>query len=145
MPDDEILQHGKTALLEILLKHIRARDFSQVIQLILQAVLVAYAYHISKDLFDSAVSYLVNAREREELEPLFNQIIIEVSEYKEVIMTYAEELKKEGEQRGIQLGKQEGRQEEKLEVATNLKKLGASEKMIAEATHLTLEQIRTLH
>ncbi|MCC2624706.1 MAG: hypothetical protein K0R14_579 [Burkholderiales bacterium] len=103
IPDEEILQHGKISLLEMLAKHIREREFKQeIIQLILDAVIVAHSNHISKSLFDSAMTYLMNARERLELAPLFNEIIVNISEYKEEVMSWAEELRREGEERSRQ-------------------------------------------
>lgn len=132
IPDEEILQHGKVALLEMLAKHIRVRDFKTVVQLLVRAVINAHNDHLSKSLFDSAVSYLINAREDIELEPLFNEIITNVSEYKETIMTYAEKLRQEGEQKA-----------EKA-IAQKLLKSGVDTSVIAGATHLTKAQIEEL-
>ena len=58
----------------------------------------AHENHLSKDLFDSTISYLAKAREYSELQPLFDEIIENISDYKEDIMTYAEELMQRGEQ-----------------------------------------------
>jgi predicted transposase/invertase (TIGR01784 family) len=103
IPNEEILQHGKLALLEMLAKHIRVRELKQeIIQLILSAIIVAHADHISKSLFDSALTYLMDAREDAELEPLLNEIVVNISEYKESVMSYAEKLRLEGEERSMQ-------------------------------------------
>lgn len=139
IPDEEILQHGKIALLEMLEKHIRIRDFKQIEPLILAAIIVAYGGGINKSLFDSALSYLTNAREGNELEPLFKDIIENISEYEETIMTYAEELRREGELRGEQKA-----QAEKQEIAKNLLKSGVDAKVVANAIHLSAQQIDEL-
>lgn len=132
IPNEEILQHGKIALLEMLAKHIRVRDFKSVVQLLLKAVINAHSNHLSKSLFDSAITYLINAREGKELEPLFHEIIANVSEYRETIMTYAEELRQEGEQKA------------QKEIAQELLKSGVDSRVIATATHLTAAQIDEL-
>lgn len=54
-------------------------------------------------------------------------------------MNHAEELRKEG----IQLGEQKVRQAQQ-EIAKNLLKSGVDSSIIAAATHLTLEQIKSL-
>ena len=56
------------------------------------------------------------------------------------IMTYAEELRKEGEQRGIQLGEQKAQQE----IAKQLLESGVDNSIVAAATHLTEDQIKSL-
>jgi predicted transposase/invertase (TIGR01784 family) len=133
--DNQILQHGKVALLEILQKHIRIRDFSNAIELIMSAILVAHDDNISKDLFESALSYMANAREIEDLEPLFKKIL-EISDYRETVMTYAEHY--------TQKGRQEGKQETQMEIAKQLLKSGVDSSIIASATHLSKSQIDAL-
>ncbi|MDQ5919987.1 MAG: hypothetical protein QG673_43 [Pseudomonadota bacterium] len=140
MPDEAIYRHGKIALLEMLQKHINVRDFRKSRAQIVHTVLVAYKDNISKELFDSAISYLTNAREGFELEPLFKEIIDNISEYEGTIMSYAEEL----EQKGIQKGMQKGRQEAEQEIAKNLLKSGVDAKVVANATHLSVQQINEL-
>jgi predicted transposase/invertase (TIGR01784 family) len=54
------------------------------------------------------------------------------------------EAERRGEARGKAEGRAEGRAEEKIEVARNLKRLGASTSMIAEATGLSLSEIERL-
>ncbi len=98
MPEYEILKHKQLALLEMCLKHIKNRDFVKIINYVLDSLIVAHENHLSKDLFDSTISYLAKAREYSELQPLFDEIIENISDYKEDIMTYAEELMQRGEQ-----------------------------------------------
>ena len=147
--DNELLQHGKLALLEILLKHIRERDFTNAIASIIQALKVSLTSEISNSLLNSAFSYLMSAKEVEEIQQLVEQININIPDLKENIMTYAEELmqkgRQEGEQRGKQLGKQEGKQETQLEIALKMLKKGLDEAVVAELTELPLSQIKTLH
>lgn len=144
-PESEILKHKQLALLEMCLKHIQTRDFQKVVESIVNSLIVAHKNNLSKELFDSTLSYLMKAKDRVDLLPLFDKIIENISEYEEDIMTYAEELRQEGIKLGKQEGVQLGKEEERIAVAKKLKQLGVSEKMIAEATHLTIKQIKTLH
>jgi predicted transposase/invertase (TIGR01784 family) len=146
MPEDEILQHQQLAIMEMCLKHIQARDFSNIImEYILKAILVAHDSNLSKNLFDSAISYIMNAREGIELQPLFKQIIEHISEYEDDIMTYAEELRQEGMQKGRQEGMQEGihegMQKGMHQMAKELLKSGVDESLIAKASHLSQKEL----
>ena len=139
--DNELLQHKKLALLEILLKHINDRNFAEIIGIIVQALKVGLSAGIGESLLDGAFSYLMNAKETEEFRQLLNQIDKDIPNLKENVMTYAEELRREGEQRGEQRGEQKAQ----LEIAKNLLKSGVDRSIVAEATHLTLEQINKLN
>lgn len=87
----------------------------------------------------------MNAKETEEFRQLLNQIDKDIPNLKENVVTYAEELRREGEQRGIHLGEQKGQHEALLEIAKNLLKSGVDSSLVADATHLSLEQINNLH
>jgi len=130
--DSEILKHKKLALLEMLLKHIRVKEFIQVTEQILDALTVAHMDSLPKHLFDSMLSYLTKAKEQEDLKPLFNGIIDKFTDYKEGVMTYAEQYT------------QQGKQEAQREIAKELLKSGVDESIIAKAAHLSVEEIRKL-
>ena len=134
--DKEILQHKKVALLEMVLKHIKAKEFISAIEPIFKSLLVAHMDSLPKDLFDSLLSYLTQAKDVKELKPLFDRVIVELSEYKEDVMTYAEHYRQEGEQRG--------RQDTQREIAQTLLRSGVDSTTIANATHLTPAQIEDL-
>lgn len=131
--EDEILKHKQLALLEMCLKHINARNFNNVIGHILNAFIVAHKYKIDKKLFDSSISYLMNAKEYEELKPLFTQLVDNFNEYKGDIMTYAEELKLQG----------------KKEMVQEMLKAGTEISFIEKVSHLSKKEIekikKTMH
>ena len=139
--DNEILQHKKLAILEILLKHINDRNFVEVTNKIIQALKIGLSSGISNALIDSAFSYLINAKETDEFKQLLVQINKNIPKLKENVMTYAEELRNEG----IQLGEQRGEQKAQQEIARQLLKSGVDRSIVANATHLSLEQINNLH
>ena len=77
-------------------------------------------------------------------------------EKKEMIMTYAQQLRREGKQEGMQLGRQEGmqlgkqegmqlgKQEGRREIAKNMLKKAFSTALITQVTGLSQEEIHTL-
>jgi predicted transposase/invertase (TIGR01784 family) len=83
---------------------------------------------------------LLNGRERDELNQLIEELKQNLPKYGGEIMTYAEELRKEGEQRGIQLGEQKA----KIEIAKEFLKAGVDSKIIANSTHLPISKIDEL-
>jgi predicted transposase/invertase (TIGR01784 family) len=150
--DNEILQHGKLALLEILLKHIRERDFFEVVATVVRAFQIAHDANINIALINGAFSYVVHAREEDEIKELIKQIELQAEYYTEDIMTYAEALLKrgreEGMQEGMQKGKHEGKQEGKQEayrdIAKSMLKAGISLDIIKQVTSLSDYEITSL-
>lgn len=158
--DATILQHGKLALLEIVMKHIRERDFNMVINSIIAAIKFWQEKELDHSLLSSIFHYIMSSREVEDVMQLIEHINQELPALKENIMTYADELIKKGKQEGIQLGKQEGiqigekkgiqigekkgKQEAKLEIARELLKLGVDKQIILSTTHLTMEELLKL-
>ncbi len=151
--DDKLLQHGKLAVLEILIKHINERNFNNIISIIITALRVGLNSGISSSLLNSTFSYLMNAKETEEIKQLLKRIELDIPEVKDNIMTYAEELIQKGKLEGIMEGKREGKLEgimegkleSQLEIAKSLLKSGIDEVIVAAATNLSLDQLRTLN
>ena len=86
----------------------------------------------------------MKAREEQELQPLFAQIIESINDYKDDVMSYEETLIQRGLEKGLQRGKLE-----KQEMAKELLRSGVDKSIVARASHLTeqeLEQIqKSLH
>jgi predicted transposase/invertase (TIGR01784 family) len=139
--DNEILQHRKAALMELVTKHIRSKEFIEAIPQIIQALQLVHELGIDHSLVDSVVVYMMQARENKEIKELSKQVKDNVPYYEDTIMTYAESVKKEG----MRLGRQEGRQESQLEIAKKMLVSGMEQKLVAEITNLSLEQIKSLH
>jgi predicted transposase/invertase (TIGR01784 family) len=57
------------------------------------------------------------------------------------MMTYAEELKREGKQEGIQLGEQKAQ----VKIAQTMLNAGFKEDEVSKITHLSLDIIKALH
>ncbi len=96
-----------------------------------------------KDTFDSIAVYLMNHTDltNEEWEEKMNTVSLQA---KQEFISTAERL----QMKGIEIGRKEGRQEGKLEgimeIARNLKKLGADIKMIVKSTGLSEKEIENL-
>lgn len=136
IPEDEILHHRKLALLEMAIKHIHARNFFAIMDSIIKALQIVHEEKITNSLVAGTLSYLGNAREKVEIKQLVEEIKNNIPDYEEYVMTYAEELRREGEQKG--------KQEEKQEIARNLLKSGVDTSIVAKATHLTIKQLEEL-
>lgn len=151
MDDDEILTHQQLAAVEMALKHIHDKDFSQATGVMFEAIMKSHENGINTILIETLISYLADGREQGEIKPLFNKMQ-QVSEYSEIVMSYAESLRNEGKREGIKLGKQEGiklgehlgEQKAQQEIARNLLKSGIDSTVVAKVTHLTKAQIEEL-
>ena len=147
--DNEILQHRKAALMELVTKHIRTKEFIEVIPQIIEALQLVHELGIDHSLVDSIVVYMMQARDDKEIKELSKQVKDSAPYYKDTIMTYAESVKKEGVKIGIKLGKQEGlqlgEQKAQFEIAKKMLATGMDQRTIAEITNLSIEQLKTLH
>ncbi|MGL9724584.1 Rpn family recombination-promoting nuclease/putative transposase [Sodalis sp. (in: enterobacteria)] len=125
MPDDEILSHRRVALLELVQKHIRTRD---MLELAADIARLLNLWAIPKEQFRSLMYYIVGRGETSDTRQFLHTIAAQTQDYQEDVMTIAEQLRQEGEQRGIlkgrqegiQLGEQKGRQEGRQESARNI-------------------------
>ncbi|MGL9723208.1 Rpn family recombination-promoting nuclease/putative transposase [Sodalis sp. (in: enterobacteria)] len=108
MPDDEILSHRRVALLELVQKHIRTRD---MLELAADIARLLNLWAIPKEQFRSLMYYIVGRGETSDTRQFLQTIAAQTQDYREDVMTIAEQLRQEGRQEGIQLGEQKGRQE----------------------------------
>ncbi len=108
IPDDEIIQHKRVALLELVQKHVRQRDLldftETVVTLLLERLITASQ-------LDSLVEYLLRVGETSNLEDLMRTLAKQVPEHEEKFMTVAEQLEARGREQGLQQGLQKGRQD----------------------------------
>ena len=98
---------------------------------------------------ESLLYYVVEKADTEKVESIFLEFKKAVTiKHREVVMTIAERLREQGKEAGIQIGiekgRQEGRQEGIKEVVANMLLKKLDEKIIAESTGLTLEEIKDL-
>jgi len=149
IPDDEIMQHKRIALLELVQKHIRQRDMLEFIEKL--GTLLSKGYTTDKQV-RSLMSYMLQVGETNNLEVLVEKLTTAAPEYEETLMTIAEQLRRQGEARGeargIELGETKGRQEGIQEgiqkMAHNMLLKGIDTQTIMSITGLTEKELALL-
>ena len=151
IPDDEIVQHRRMALLELIQKHIRQRDLMGLVEQIVSLLLTGVTN-------DSQIKTLFNYILRTGDAPRFSEFIRGVAErspqHKEHLMTIADRLHEagfqkgwlEGQQEGAQKGKQEGliegQRTEALRIARTMLADGTDLSTVQKITRLSVEDIQ---
>jgi recombination-promoting nuclease RpnB len=129
--DEELLNHGASGLMEILLKRASLVNFTEWMEAnkkLLGELPVG-------DYLNIGVDYALSVG-KGKAEEIINIFMLVYPELKETIMTAAKQLEKRGIEKGMQQGK--------LTIAKNLLKLNLDVKLIQEATGLSQETIETL-
>ncbi|WP_334472517.1 Rpn family recombination-promoting nuclease/putative transposase [Arsenophonus sp. PmNCSU2021_1] len=120
LDDGEIMQHKRMALLELLQKHIRRRDMTELLDSIVK--LLSYNYYTDNQVI-TMFNYLIQEGNAQKPMEFITEIAKQSEKHEGAFMTIAQALKQEGLQRGkledrqegYQLGKNDGVQEGKLE------------------------------
>lgn len=107
IPDDEIMQHRRIAILELLQKHIRQRNLTELLD---QLTTLLLGGNTTQEQLIFVINYMLQAGESRDPVALINTLASRVPQHEETLMTIAEKLRLEGEQRGIQKGLQLGEQ-----------------------------------
>jgi len=145
MPDDEIIQHKRVALLELVQKHVRQRDLLDFTDTLVTLLLERL---ITTNQLDSLVEYLLRVGETSNLEDLMRTLAQQVPEHEERFMTVAEQLEARGREQGLKQGRQEGRQEGQLEakltIAKKMLAAGLDKSLISETTGLSEKELLAL-
>ncbi len=145
MPDDEIIQHKRVALLELVQKHVRQRDLLDFTDTLVTLLLERL---ITTNQLDSLVEYLLRVGETSNLEDLMRTLAQQVPEHEERFMTVAEQLeargREQGRQEGEAFGRQEGQQEAKLTIAKKMLAAGLDKSLISETTGLSERELLAL-
>lgn len=144
MPDEEILQHRRVAMLELLQKHIRERD---VLALHEQLVsLLALGYTGSAQL-KTLINYLLQAGNTGNPALFLQALASETPDnlHKETLMNIAQYLREEGMAQGVALGRAEGTQHEAMRIAKVMLENGMTPETVTRLTGLApevVEQVR---
>lgn len=133
METTEIFKHGRVAVLEMLQKAVRVRDFKAIIETVIEVLLLGKASGLKQSLVDRGILYLFGARDVEEIKPFIEKIKQQIPNYGEEIMNFIDAMKLEGEQTGEQKAKQE--------IVQEMIKAGADESFITKVTHLNQKEL----
>ena len=136
--DDEIKGTIASRVILLLLKHIRDPDLKQKLPYILTLLKTLGEKETGLQWIEVVIRYLASAREEDDLSV---KQIVEITEHAiskemgEYVMTLAEKLRKEGEERGERRGKREGYREA-IEMGIILKFPGDIEAVMAEVNKI---------
>ena len=140
--DDEILRHKRIALLELVQKHIWQRDLMELLEPLSCLLRIARA---TDEQLETLLNYLLQTGNT--ADPMgFTERLIRLSpaEYKEKMVTIAEQLKRIGREEGREKGREEGREEERLALARKALAENLSVKTIRIITGLSEAEIQSL-
>ncbi len=156
VPDDEIMQHRRMALLELIQKHIRKRDLMGLVEKL--AILLVKG-HANDNQLKALFNYLMQAGDTARFSEFIHQVAERLPQHKEKLMTIAERLRQEGHlnglqeghkkglqeglQEGLQTGLQQGKREEALRIASTMQADGIDPLTICRITGLTAEDLAT--
>lgn len=145
-PDDEIMQHRRVALLELMQKHIRDRDWMSMVDK-LTSLLIADIANDSQ--LQTQFNYLVQYGDTSRASDFIREVAKRSPHHKERLMTIAEKLRQEGHHNGLQEGLQQGRQqgtrEEALRIARMMQEKGIDRDAILAITGLSVEEAANNH
>lgn len=131
LSDDDLARDGFAFLMEMLLKHSRAKNFLSILNQRREAIKNVLK-QLKSDYRRFVLKYVINETQDEgvpnAVEQLIEILTTDLPEDKEIIMTFAQQLK--------QQGLQQGRQEERYEMAKNLLAEGLSLELVKKVTKL---------
>ncbi len=126
IPDDEIMQHRRIALLELMQKHIRKRDLMGLVERLVSLLTTGYANDSQlKTLFN----YMMQFGNTPHVDKFIREVAQRVPQQKESLMTIAEVLQ------------QEAKQKEALRIAQMMLANGISHEIILKITGLSAKDL----
>ncbi|EBS3160087.1 transposase [Salmonella enterica subsp. enterica serovar Corvallis] len=137
MPDNQLLQHRRIAMLELLQKHIRQRDLSELLD---PLITLLTQDHLTDTQLSVLINYMLKAGNAAEPGALIRQLAQGAPQYKEQLMTIAEWL----EEKGLEQGLAQGREAEARAIARKMLANGLEPGLIASVTGITPEELSTL-
>lgn len=144
IPDEELRTHKGIAILELIQKNIHKRDALEFIQDIALQVAKQLLTH---EQFKSLLYYISQEGESKDFREFYSSLSEALPNYREDIMTLAQQLKQEGLEQGLEQGLKKGLEEGEHRIATIAKKLlaeGRSPLGIQKLTGLSEKEIMAL-
>ncbi|MBJ9847167.1 MULTISPECIES: Rpn family recombination-promoting nuclease/putative transposase [Citrobacter] len=141
IPDDEIAQHRRVALLELMQKHIRDRDLMGLVDRLVSLLVTSTA---NDSQLQTLFNYLLRYGDVSRASEFIREVAERSPQHKEKLMTIAERLRQEGHQNGLQegiqqgleQGVQKGTQEEALRIAHIMLEQGIDRDLVQLITGL---------
>lgn len=136
--DDEIMQHRRMALLELVQKHIRERDLTLLVD---KLTVLLVKEHANDSQIETLFNYLLQSGSATRFEVFIRRLAGRVPQHKERLMTIAECLRESGRKEGKLEGKQEGKQDEALRIAHAMLEKGIDRDLVLLITGLSIEEL----
>ncbi|EON5595262.1 Rpn family recombination-promoting nuclease/putative transposase [Escherichia coli] len=137
VPDDEIVQHRRVALLELIQKHIRQRDLMGLID---QLVVLLVTECANDSQITALLNYILLTGDEARFKAFISELTRRMPQHRERIMTIAERIYNDGWLLGMEKGKEEGEQR----LLRLLLQNGADPEWIQKITRLSTEQMQAL-
>ncbi|MED9012136.1 MULTISPECIES: Rpn family recombination-promoting nuclease/putative transposase [Escherichia] len=137
VPDDEIVQHRRVALLELIQKHIRQRDLMGLID---QLVVLLVTECANDSQITALLNYILLTGDEARFKKFISELTRRMPQQRERIMTIAERIHHDGWLLGREKGKEEGEQR----LLRLLLQNGADPEWIQKITGLSADQIQAL-
>nr|WP_260456421.1 Rpn family recombination-promoting nuclease/putative transposase [Klebsiella michiganensis] len=142
---DEIVQHRRVALLELMQKHIRQRDLLGIVEHLTAILLSGYANDRQlKTLFN----YLIHSGKALRSGKFIREVAQRVPQHKEKLMTIAERLREVGRRQGKREGRlegvEEGQRAEARRIAQTMLAEGMALETVLRITGLSEADIRAV-
>jgi len=134
VPDDEIMQHRRVALLELVQKHIRQRDLLGLVEHI-ATLLVSGCANDSQ--IKALFNYLLRSGDAVRFHRFLQAAVERLPEHKERMMTIADRLREEG--------MQQGKREEALRIARTMFENGINSTMVKLITGLSEDELASVN
>ena len=149
MPDDDIVQHRRIALLELMQKHIRQRDLSGITESLAAVVMLGYT---NRRQLRMLFHYMLQYGNTAEPGVFLRRLARRLPQYEETLMSIAQKLKQEGRQQGRLEGREEGHLEglqegsrrEALRIAGSMLQNGLDKEMVQKITGLSADELQPL-
>lgn len=163
IPDDQLIQHRRVAMLELLQKHIRQRDMMEISEQLVRILSLGYT---NRRQFKTLLNYMLQAGNAADpvafLRKLAQKVLLKP--HKETLMNIAQFLEERGRKEGVlqgmkagmekvlQKGRKEGRNEGRGEgqqeaterIARAMLEDGQEPSQVAKLTGLSLQQLDKL-
>ncbi len=141
IPDEEILTHRNAAALELLQKHIQARDVTVMAE---KLALLLNSWTLGDELFDTTVCYTFQHGDASSVPKLLEALTRQAPQHREKIMTIAQQLEQRGREKGRQEGIEQGRQETKIKLARKFLAQGVDRTIVKLSTGLSDAELDNL-
>ncbi|EEQ11441.1 hypothetical protein ymoll0001_20110 [Yersinia mollaretii ATCC 43969] len=130
IPDDEIMTHRGIAILELLQKHIRRRDLSELSDQLVRLISSGYT---NGDQLISVMNYMLQNGEAAAPETFIWELAHRSPQHKELLMTIAQKLE--------QKGHMQGKMETTLKIASAMLVNGVARSIIMKTTGLSDKEL----